>query len=547
MSAPEYGLYLRTADNEDEEVRAVLRDIVELGLDPASIDVLHTDPATYVPLLYELTREYDVPAGFARGVPLSYSKPGRSVLLYLDWLASGLRPQSLVRLMYDGLPDFRAFAAGRLLAAQVLRLAVQGLAADAALSPSDWLTALDELARRAETTPLPSADPHETIEAPNVRSVRAWLSAVLDTLPALTPDTTPVQVADAARAFLRRFCRAATTAEQTAAEDAASVLARIDGRDDTVTGSAAVVFVRECVRTAPFSVDAQCAGMLRVCTGGRALRPVVYILGLDALRSIAAMGRPESRDAIHDALAAGAAKVCCVMMSHAITRLDTGAPLMPSPLPRDVRLQLGSRAAEYPDLTVRQLAHEGPLAVHGRELDPAERCLQTIAARGSLGEEERGDVLRRHPHLAGTDQTRDEEFDMLLVAMRALTDPHSQEACRAFLGGACCRVPGKVLDAFQTAGGVFLFPAGVPATADPRIRAGFNFLKQCARWSRSDHPAATVGKIIRLLGLMDSACLGPDAERRSSSLRRAGKEALRVSLEGGSFFEIHLRLEKLRG
>ncbi len=77
---------------EANEVREVFRRCIERQIPLDQIEIVLTDPQTYVPLLYEISFEPDwsdeseaLPITFSDGVPITYSKPGRALLAWINW------------------------------------------------------------------------------------------------------------------------------------------------------------------------------------------------------------------------------------------------------------------------------------------------------------------------------------------------------------------------------------------------------------------------------------------------------------------------------
>lgn len=100
------------AIGEVNEVRQVLRDCLSGGFSLDDVEVLCTDPTTYVPLLYELLlglygmeAGQDLPATFAEGIPIRYSRPARALAAWLRWTQQGYPQAILVRMIQDGLVE----------------------------------------------------------------------------------------------------------------------------------------------------------------------------------------------------------------------------------------------------------------------------------------------------------------------------------------------------------------------------------------------------------------------------------------------------------
>lgn len=100
------------AAGEANEVRHVLRTCLRLGLRLDEVEVVHTDPNTYPPLIRELVAalprpdtatEDHLPVTFAEGLPLADSKPGRALAAWLQWRLDGHPQSGLERMLRDGL------------------------------------------------------------------------------------------------------------------------------------------------------------------------------------------------------------------------------------------------------------------------------------------------------------------------------------------------------------------------------------------------------------------------------------------------------------
>ncbi|MFH1150494.1 MAG: PD-(D/E)XK nuclease family protein [Actinomycetota bacterium] len=115
------GVTMYRAVGEVNEVREVFRRVVEEGLPFDDVEVLYTEPATYLPLLFELASRLaadgsdELPVTFLEGVPTRYSRPGRALAGWLDWVRGGDFPQgALVHMVHDGLLEIPAVQGGDL-------------------------------------------------------------------------------------------------------------------------------------------------------------------------------------------------------------------------------------------------------------------------------------------------------------------------------------------------------------------------------------------------------------------------------------------------
>ncbi len=100
------------AIGEVNEVRAAIRHCLaeQIGFD--TVELLHTDTDTYVPLIYDCLLAVDpegvepgddLAATFTEGIPVRYSRPGRSLSMWLAWVHEGFPQATLVKAIREGL------------------------------------------------------------------------------------------------------------------------------------------------------------------------------------------------------------------------------------------------------------------------------------------------------------------------------------------------------------------------------------------------------------------------------------------------------------
>ncbi|NCY01497.1 MAG: hypothetical protein EBX36_00935, partial [Planctomycetia bacterium] len=100
------------------EVRGVLRRCLAEGIPLDTVELLHTDPATYPALIQEVLAVMagrpadagrtitELPVTFAEGLPIRESRPARALASWLEWRANGHPQWLLVRMLRDGLLDW---------------------------------------------------------------------------------------------------------------------------------------------------------------------------------------------------------------------------------------------------------------------------------------------------------------------------------------------------------------------------------------------------------------------------------------------------------
>lgn len=116
------------AIGEVNEVRGVLRHCLAAGIPLDTVELLHTDSATYPPLIQEVlsvmaegpdaaaAATAELPVTFAEGLPIRESRPARALAAWLAWRDDGYPQWRLVQMLRDGLLDWsrvaREIAAG---------------------------------------------------------------------------------------------------------------------------------------------------------------------------------------------------------------------------------------------------------------------------------------------------------------------------------------------------------------------------------------------------------------------------------------------------
>lgn len=102
------------AVGEVNEVRQVFRWCLARQVPLDQVEILYTDAQTYVPLIYEElaarygTMEVDaLPASFADGLPCRFSRPGRLLRLWLQWVQEGFPQRYLELMIQDALLKVR--------------------------------------------------------------------------------------------------------------------------------------------------------------------------------------------------------------------------------------------------------------------------------------------------------------------------------------------------------------------------------------------------------------------------------------------------------
>jgi ATP-dependent helicase/nuclease subunit B len=138
------------AVGEINEVRAVIRHCLAENLGFDTVELLHTDADTYVPLIYDCLLAVepadvesgdDLPATFTEGIPVRYSRPGRSLSMWLTWMQEDFPQATLVKAIREGLLEIPSSGKER---SGLNRLAAQFRGIGIGVGRSRYLSKIDE-------------------------------------------------------------------------------------------------------------------------------------------------------------------------------------------------------------------------------------------------------------------------------------------------------------------------------------------------------------------------------------------------------------------
>lgn len=191
------------AVGETNEVRQVLRRCLTEGWALDQVEVLYTETAAYLPLIYETARRLwpeeaglspHLPVTFAEGVPCGYFRPGRALAAWVAWIRDGLPGAGLAEMVSQGLLKSPGVEAGQTtwadLSARLRRLGLgPGL--------SRYLGSIESRLGRA------SGQERAELEAAR---------ALVTDLVAVSPDIIdpPRRILEGARAFLEKAAQSAS-------------------------------------------------------------------------------------------------------------------------------------------------------------------------------------------------------------------------------------------------------------------------------------------------------------------------------------------------
>ncbi len=324
------------AIGEANEVRGVLRRCLAAGLPLDTVELLHTDPATYPPIVQEVLAVLaaetggeaaaldELPVTFAEGLPIRESRTARALADWLCWRAEGHPQWRLVRMVRDGLLDWRRVErkiVGHTGAAEATKETVLsgGLAGDAPVTQSRLLRELRRLRIGHDLAAMPAtiraaigatkaaalaafapggrdADDEAELDEQAAARWRSRRLASLEVLAGLAdglvacephPDATAADIVRAAEAFLEDLAAAKSQFDNNAKNRLRAELAEMKhwiGRHPEADARDVVEWLAGLADTLVVMGNAPRPGCLHVAsiaTGGHSGRPHTFIVGLN--------------------------------------------------------------------------------------------------------------------------------------------------------------------------------------------------------------------------------------------------------------------------
>ena len=283
---------------EENEIREIFRRLLAEGVPVDDAEILYVDRNAYAPLVYELSREHDIPCTFADGIAVTYTQPGQAALGFLRWIARDYETEALHGIVAAGSVDLTPVAAGgeppgSVRAARVLRLAGIGWGRERHLPRLDAYVARMEW--EATRRPPSSGTEPEVRAARFQRSIaearvmRRFVARLLDIVPAEVAGVVRLSdLARAARQFVEEFARSKTELEGIAA----TAIRKLFEQFETVPTSPmssrdAAERLAAAVGELAAAPDRSRPGQLHVAdyrSGGYSGRGHTFIVGLDAAR-----------------------------------------------------------------------------------------------------------------------------------------------------------------------------------------------------------------------------------------------------------------------
>ena len=423
------------AIGEENEIRAVFRTLLESGTPFDEAEILHTDPATYPALAFELAAEHGIPCTFSGGIAAAFTRPGQAALAFLRWIGGGFEADALREALASGLLTFPKGeggpATGPMAAARELRRARVGWGRDRHLS------ALDRHVAEIEALPQRDEEEDEAAGRPTrrerriaaTRAARAFVARALD----LAPAASAVDLASLSRGtreFVSEFARVTGDLDATSQSALSTLFEEFESLPgEPVPRERAVERLSDAVLALHVAPDRPRPGRLHFAeyrSGGFSGRRQTFLIGFDEKRHPGG-GREdpvlsdEERGKINALAAAGlslgpqrarenstAARACVARLRGEVTfgfagwnlrDLANPGEVFPSPFLLEIfRRASGEAEADYARFAASVSNTEGFLPGAARSLDETEWWLSRIG--DARGPETEATVDLLHPWLS---------------------------------------------------------------------------------------------------------------------------------------------------
>jgi ATP-dependent helicase/nuclease subunit B len=288
-----------TALGETAEVRSIFNRCLDRGLLLDQVEVVYSDQETYLPLLFEesvrLTRHQntalsDPPVTFADGIPTRFTRPGRALMAWVDWIREGYPQPLMVSMVRNGLlvSDEKVSASHM---AQALRSLPIGRGRDRYLKALDsriWKLTREISESVEDTEELEGKRRDRTADLAALKELKSVTAKLIGTCPAPSDGTD--KVLEKAASFLTTLARDTNRWDAYALEKFNEKIGELSHWYKASTEPCILDpfdWLREMARDERVGGSGPRPGCLhasRVSAGGHTGRPYTFIIGMDDSR-----------------------------------------------------------------------------------------------------------------------------------------------------------------------------------------------------------------------------------------------------------------------
>ena len=280
------------AGGREAEIEEVFRRILATGAPLDQVEIACASDA-HIALVWEKALRHNWPVTLGAGIPATFTRPGRALIGLCDWIETDFAAGHFRRLLESGdisVEEQEGFTAGQ--AARALARAEAGWGrATYALSFTRLVKSYE--ARAAEADASEDDRAYASERAEQAKKVRAWLTSLVDSIPAPAKDGNVAlqAVVDAALAFLERRTARNNALDHRAGAALAEYIGELRALGDfSCALPEALRFVRERVQSLTVAPERPRPGHLYACSltqSGYAGRAHLFIVGLEEGRVFA--------------------------------------------------------------------------------------------------------------------------------------------------------------------------------------------------------------------------------------------------------------------
>lgn len=292
-------LALFAASGPAEEIREVLRRVMDAGLRWDEVEIIATDPVVYGGALHAVAERLDIPVSYAVGLPVDRTRTGRAAAAWFRWIQMGYPADVLRRLLESGDLEGPDGVSPERLGHRLRTLRI-GWGSDRYLPAiGRAFAALEGSPRLRHQESEEEAAERQGRERKELESLRSLLRPILEATPRLDtrePDLriSPAELARGLRAFLRRVAPS-DAPSATARDRLLDITDRIAATLERSTHPAAAIALLQRhleIRvpapqregSAPWISAGAHLHMSDLDHGGYAARRATFVVGLDAER-----------------------------------------------------------------------------------------------------------------------------------------------------------------------------------------------------------------------------------------------------------------------
>ena len=281
-------LSLRIALGAENEVRGIIREIIEHEIPIDTVEIAYTVDSPYLTLLVDATDRLGIPATFAGGIPASLTPPGQALAGYFSWILGGLDAAIVIELCRAQLMRLPWKKEGRDDRAPIrpYELATRMQSYRIGRGPKRYRSFAESVVADAET--FASEHPDDETAVDFRRRAAGLMASTVELLLSLAPASNTITVADAAANAVRFLTELAPARSERDRAAVSSLVGRLEDIAQSVQSSGRperiIGWLAQSLSGHKFHVSVPKPGHLAIAPVNRAGysgRRHFYLAGLD--------------------------------------------------------------------------------------------------------------------------------------------------------------------------------------------------------------------------------------------------------------------------